>query len=202
VCELNEVINVICEGYSEQRYLTLINRFFRTNKVNITFHPIEIGGGHFNVVKGQLKRHGYLKKKTNYSEVFVWVDKDVYIRDEQGNNAKYEAFIKEYPGLKFCFNYLSFEDFFMLHQDVDTIKKWHDMCRKEGHFKNPIKSEKCLKMIKKLVPDYEKGSLPSEFRIDENSLKHLFRNSEAYKNWGFGSDIIAILQNIWNKIEK
>jgi hypothetical protein len=198
MCEVNKIINVVCEGRSESAYLNQINRFLKEKNIKTTFLPNLTYGGHFNVIEKKLRKLGYLKKRKSYSneELRIWVDKDVYERNEQKNKDKYENFIQKHPQLTFCFNRFSFEDFYILHFDAETVGKWYDLCRKEDHFNAPIKSEVCEKLILRVVPNYEKGNVPFGF-IDGKSLENLFENNKKYE---FESDIINVLKPILNTI--
>ncbi|GHU21360.1 hypothetical protein FACS189472_13950 [Alphaproteobacteria bacterium] len=198
MCKVNRIIKVVCEGRSESAYLNQINRFLKENSIKIIFSPVSTDGGHFNVIKKKLQELGYLKKKTAYQnrELIIWVDKDVYERNEQKNKDKYEDFIQKYPLLTFCFNRFSFEDFYILHFDAETVIKWYDLCRKKGHFNVPIESKVCENLILGIVSNYEKGDISSEF-INKDSLKNLLENNKKYE---FESGIVDILKPILNTI--
>jgi hypothetical protein len=197
--EVNEVIKVICEGRSEAAYLNQINHFLKENGVKTIFLPIPTYGGHFNVIRKKLQQLGYLRKKAvcRNEKVIIWVDKDVYERNEQKNQDKYEDFIKKYPLLFFHFNRFSFEDFYILHEESENVRMWYNICRKKGHFsEKPLTSQISEELIKEILPGYKKGEISTSF-ISINSLKNLFINNGKYE---FKSDIVDFLRPILSKI--
>jgi hypothetical protein len=199
MCE-NKIIYVICEGRSEEAYLASMNLFFRDNNINIRFAARPTYTGHFNAIKKKLQDFGLLKKRKKTEidlTVIVWIDWDIYERNEQSNKDKYNEFLQKYCMSCFKFNYFSFEDFLILHNDIEIVKQWYELCRKEGHFNGkPIRSDVCEKLIERIIPNYKKGQLPHSF-ITNESLRNAFENNAKYF---FRSDIVDFLKPILDGI--
>ena len=83
-------IIVICEGKSETKYLQELNRFLRENSTenSIVFVPKTVGTGHFTEVIKKYRSERKLNKKAN---IEIWVDYDIYKRNEQKNCDKYKT---------------------------------------------------------------------------------------------------------------
>jgi hypothetical protein len=164
---------IICEGDSEYAYIQEFNRYFKAQEINIILFPYPVNTGHFKEVR---KKYKHEKEKNKKSKFCIWVDYDIYIKNENGNNDKYEKKPKGIPD--FRFNCFSFEDFLILHLNKNSIFKYQKICEKKNHFKMPMKAEVYIPLIKEnIFSDYEKGSLPADFKISKESLENLFSNN-------------------------
>ncbi|MCA6072240.1 MAG: RloB family protein [Endomicrobium sp.] len=104
---LNSRYIIICEGKSEVAYIQELNKYFREKNISINLVSKPVGGGHYADVVRKYKEEF---KKNNEYGFRIWVDKDIYERNEQKNWDKYNKRPKNIPD--FCFNIFNFEDFF------------------------------------------------------------------------------------------
>ena len=188
-------IIVICEGKSETKYLQELNRFLRENSTenSIVFVHKTVGTGHFTEVIKKYRSERKLNKKAN---IEIWVDYDIYKRNEQQNCDKYK---KKPKGISdFKFNYFNFEDFLIMHFNDDVLNKWKEICKANNHFNEPMKSEKYLKLIQQnIFADYDKSSLTNLFVFNKQTLENLFKHNAEQSE--FKSDFAEFLENIINK---
>ena len=184
-------IIVICEGKSENKYLQELNRFLRETTVDnsIVFIPKEVGTGHYTEVIKKYRNERKLNKKAN---IEIWVDYDIYKRNEQKNYNKYESKPKGIPNFKF--NYFNFEDFLIMHFDDKVLNKWKEVCKVNDHFNEPMKSDKYLNLIKNIFLDYDKGSLTSLFVFSKRTLENLFKHNAEQSE--IKSDFAEFLRGI------
>lgn len=77
---------ILCEGSSEVAYIQILNRILNDNNINISFAVKEIGTGNFSDVEKAYKKQCKENKKL---EKVIWVDKDIYKRNDRNNNTKY-----------------------------------------------------------------------------------------------------------------
>ena len=94
---------------------------------------------------------------------------------EQKNMDKYNKKHKNIPD--FCFNIFNFEDFFILHYPKDKISNYRKLCEDKGHFKNPLHDKEYMLLIRKVIEEYNKGSLPNDFIISTEILNNLFNRN-------------------------
>ena len=187
---------IICEGKkSEVKYLQELNRYL-AEEYCIYYKKFvckPVGTGHYNEVIKKYRSERKLDKKAN---IEIWVDYDIYKRNEQKNLDKYQNKPNGIPNFKF--NYFNFEDFLIMHFDDDTLNKWKEICKTNNHFNEPMKSEKYLKLVKlNLFPDYDKSLLTTEFEINNNSLNNLFKHNS--KQSELKSDFAEFLESVIGK---
>jgi hypothetical protein len=159
---MNELKNryiIICEGSkSEVAYIQKLNKYFREQNINITLIPKAVETGHYTAV---IKKYRYEFKKNKKCNFIIWVDKDIYQRNNQKNLNKYTKKPHNVPD--FCFNIFNFEDFLILHYPKDSVLQHQKRCEHENHFENPLDSKKYMPLIKEVIPGYNKSSLPKKF---------------------------------------
>lgn len=180
----NKIYIILCEGSSERAYIQLINRFFKENEININFVAKEIGTGHFYQVEKAYKEN---KNK----EIIIWVDEDIYKRDDKSNGTSYLNKKQNIPD--YIFTKYNFEDFLVMHLDDDVINKWHQVLNTKGHFNVPLKSNEYIPLIKEniaLFQDYEKGDIP--FEITFEKIKQAY-NTNQKQNINFKCDILKYI---------
>lgn len=187
-------IIVICEGKSETKYLQELNRFLRENSAenSIVFVPKPVGTGHYTEVVKKYRGERKLNKNT---DIEIWVDYDIYKRNEQKNLDKYKKKPKGIPNFKF--NYFNFEDFLIMHFNDDVLNKWKEICKVNNHFNEPMKSDKYLKLIKNIFSDYDKSSLTNLFVFNKQTLENLFKHNAEQSE--IKSDFAEFLENIIDK---
>jgi hypothetical protein len=167
---------IICEGTaSEVKYLQELNRYLRELSIYKIFIPKPVGTGVYTEVVKEYKK---VKRHNKRSNIEIWVDNDIYKRNDQHNQDRYNKKNKAIPD--FRFNYFNFEDFMIMHFDDLVLSKWENICNNTHHFDNPMHSEQYMKLIKdNLFPDYTKSSLTKDFVINKNSLKKLIEHNDT-----------------------
>lgn len=195
----NKQYIIIGEGKkSEDKYLQDLNRYLleEYSIYTKTFVYIPVGTGLITEIKKVYKK---IKKENPRSAIEIWVDYDIYKRNEQGVLEKYKKNVEEGRIPEFKFNYFNFEDFLIMHFDSNTLSKWETICKANNHFDTPMKSIVYLKLIRaNLFKDYDKNSLTHEFNIDKNSLENLFRNNS--KQSDIKSDFATFLERVLKPI--
>lgn len=169
-----KVVFVVCEGLSDEKYLQWLSSFFNSNNIPLVLKPYSIGTGNFLAVKAKYKEvFKAASRDHSKPEVIVWVDKDIYIRNEGRNGTKYEN-KRSLPDFKF--SYMNYEDFLTLHNN-EQLKRWTEICRGRHHFSSPMQSDEYLRLFKEhIFQAYQKGTLPEEFvRLDDSEKAILIR---------------------------
>lgn len=110
---------ILCEGSSEYAYIQILNRILNDNNINISFVAKGIGTGHFSDVEKAYKKQCKENKKI---DKVIWVDKDIYKRNDRNNGIEYAG--KADNISDFLFTTYNFEDFLVMHLDDDTVNKW------------------------------------------------------------------------------
>lgn len=158
----NNFVHVVCEGKSERNYLAALNRLFRDSGIGVTLvYPKpqkrgrEDGGGHFKVIQRAYRE--YVGSNRNIHP-WVWVDWDVYLRNDQHCRELYESRAAGIPA--FLFSICNFEDFLVLHSSRERVMDWVQICSEHQHFDLPMQAEKYMPLFKRQFPEYRKGSLP------------------------------------------
>jgi len=166
---IKKVYFVLCEGASERAYLQELNRFFNKENYPFTLVPKSLGGGAYRRV---VKKYKIEKKEHAKQPVLIWIDKDMYQRNDNRNWELYRNKPKDIPD--FYFSYMNFEDFLSLHHP-EWSKKWQKICLKRNHFQHPMYEREYLPLwLNNIYSDYKKGELP--FHIDSEALNCLFDN--------------------------
>jgi hypothetical protein len=162
---------VVCEGPSETAYLQELNRFFRESQINILFVPKSSNGGKYSLVE---KKYREIYKNNKKSQIMIWVDYDIYWRNDQENRESYAAKSSKIPD--FLFSRMNFEDYLTLHLEDRELKKWIIQCESHKHFTNPMHSTVYEPLFKdSLFENYKKGDMP--FSITQERLNRLFEKN-------------------------
>ncbi|MBQ8784523.1 MAG: hypothetical protein IJZ59_00580 [Alphaproteobacteria bacterium] len=183
---------IICEGPSEKAYLQELNRYLEDNDYPVTIVPKTINNGHFK--PAQIK-FNEVKKQNPKDIIYIWVDKDTYIRNDEGDGEKYNKKPKNIPD--FHFNYHNFEDFLAMHMPDDILSNWQEICRKKNHFNKPLHANIYEPLYKQnIINDYEKGSMPFPITKEQiiNALKNQKDTSVLFK-----SDFLNLLDDLIKK---
>lgn len=157
---------VVCEGDSERNYIAAINRLLCRAEGTMAFRAWPAGSGHFSRVR---QAYEDAQRKNRRQEIVIWVDEDLYVRNERGCRDMLQA----WKGSAFRFSRMNFEDFLFLHRP-DLLGQWLQFCSERHHFSAPMVSEEYMVGVKKLLPEYEKGDLP--FDITPDALRAMFAN--------------------------
>ena len=185
--ETHKTYIILCEGSSEYAYIQILNRILLENNINISFVAKKIGTGHFidvvKVYKKQCKENKKLDK-------VIWVDKDIYKRNDKDNDTKY-ASKKNVPD--FLFTTYNFEDFLVMHLDDDIINSWEQILNTNGHFNQPLVAAVYEQLIKDSITiftDYKKGVIPFEITLD--NIRQAYKTHQA-TNIKFKSDLLDFI---------
>lgn len=174
-------IIVICEGASEWTYLQRLNAFLAGLPFPDGWYEVPVrfigrpgrngvGSGSFNAVKRELA----VARKLNRSAMaWVWVDADLYVRNERACGDSYRGRSGGVP--PFCFSLYNFEDFVALHLDDEGFERWARVMTEGGHFRSPLPWEAYKGLFASVLPEYRKGDLPADF-ITVESLGNLRRH--------------------------
>lgn len=175
----NLFLHVVCEGKSERNYLAALNRLLRDSDIGITLvypkpgkkEPKD-GGGHFKIVQRKYKEY---VRNNRHVHPWIWVDWDLYCRNDQDCMKLYQTRAKGIPD--FLFSIHNFEDFLVLHNSTNRVHDWLKVCREHNHFNSPMHSSEYMPLFKMQFPEYKKGRLPDSLAMltnehIENALIH------------------------------
>lgn len=176
---------MVCEGFSERAYLQRLQSFLDAQtedwSVPLRFIPKlpvnsdgdENGGGLYTNVTRCYKQQ---RKENKKSKIEVWVDHDIYVRQdsapERRNVASYMGKPAGIPD--FVFSFHNFEDFLALHLDDAAIQRWHTAFD-PAHVAKPLHSVDYLPLYESVIPGYRKGDLSPDF-ITRDSLSRMKAN--------------------------
>lgn len=170
-------ISVVCEGRSEYVYLQRLQSFLEKQAdgwdIPLQFFPKEgpeVNGGDYRIAVANYKR---VWNGNRRAHIEVWVDYDIYLRDDRQNMAKYRSKPSGIPDFRFAFH--TFEDFLVMHMEEALVGKWRAVFEPQGHFKTPLHSSKYEPLFQEIIPLYRKGTLSPDF-ITVESLKRLKKN--------------------------
>ena len=165
---------IICEGTSEYAYIQKLNRFLVENNYDFTLNAKIVGSGHYKPIQ---KKYLYERKNNPKLPIKIWVDKDTYVRNDEGDRENYEKKPSKIPD--FLFSTMNFEDFLALHTDKETLEHWFQICSRKKHHITPLKESDYLPLVKEhLFANYSKGDIP--FEITSEKLEQLFKQKEEY----------------------
>lgn len=168
----NKTYMILCEGSSEFAYIQQINRILDQNNISISLVAKEIGTGHFSDVEKAYKKQ--CKENKKLAKV-IWVDKDIYTRNDKHNDTKYSNKEPNIPD--FLFTTYNFEDFLVMHLDDNIVNAWEQILNVNRHFNTPLKSNEYIPLLKENIAifnNYEKGNIP--FDITLENIKQAYRN--------------------------
>lgn len=180
---MNKIILVVCEGKSEKAYLQELNRFLRENEIPLLFKVEVSEGGDYHFVDPCFRK---CQKENKRMRIVIWVDRDIYRRNDRGNQDAYTKKPKGIPNFKF--NIENFEDFLVMHLTDDRVDLWHTACSNNGHFTSPLHAREYGPLLQSAIfPTYKKGTLPENFVIDFRALQNL-KNHNADTKIPFRSE--------------
>lgn len=183
---------IICEGNSEYAYIQKLNRFLSENNHNFTLIAKIVGTGHYKEVQRKYRSE---RKNNPKLPIEIWVDKDTYVRNDEGDRDNYAHKSSKIPD--FLFSTMNFEDFLVLHTDKQTLEKWFQICSRQHHHITPMKESGYLPLVKQhLFPNYTKGDIP--FDITTERLEQLFKNknkSEYFFRCEFADLLEKLIKN-------
>jgi phage pi2 protein 07 len=157
--KIHKTFCVICEGKSEVAYIQEFRRLLRELGISSNILPYSVGTGHYVEVVRKYRQVCKERRKDKIDSFIIWVDADVYKRNEQKNQTKYSKKQKYIPNFKF--NTYNFEDFLVMHLPKEEVAKWEKICSDAGHFITPMHSDVYLPLLcKSILPTYCKGELP------------------------------------------
>ena len=162
---MNRIIIVVCEGNSEYAYLQELNRFLRENEIPLRFIGVVSEGGDFSKVNSCFRN---CRKGNKNNPIVVWVDNDIYKRNDRKCGDHYATKPQGIPNFKF--NYENFEDFLVMHLPDDRVSTWQTICSNAGHFTNPLHSAQYLPLLSAIFPSYRKGTLPESLGVNNTTL--------------------------------
>ncbi len=186
---MNKIILVVCEGNSERAYLQELNRFLRESEIPLVFNVEVSAGGDYRLVDLCFRR---CRKGNRTMDIVVWVDDDIYKRNDKGNRDNYARRPKGIPAFKF--NYENFEDFLVVHLPDDRVESWQEICNHERHFTSPMHANEYVPLLLKnsILPGYKKWTFSECLVIDQGSLDNLERhNTDAAIS--FNSDFATFI---------
>ena len=177
---------VICEGRSEFVYIQRLQSFLDEQStsgwgVPLQFFPrmaknpdgSDKGGGDYkNVVSGYKAQ----RKDNKRMKIEVWVDYDIYKRNDKNNMTNYRLKPAGIPDFKF--SYHNFEDFLVMHMENEKVGVWREQVQSSGHLAAPLHSKDYVVLFDCIMPGYKKGDLSPDF-ISKESLLRLKRNLQG-----------------------
>ena len=166
----NKIIVVVCEGASEKAYLQELNRYFDEEAIPLSFIPKSADGGDYAKVA---RKYREVRKANHKEEIIIWVDWDIYQRNDRKNLDNYHRKPADIPD--FLFSYKNFEDFLSMHFDRAEMDKWMSSCIGRNHFDTPSHSSEYLEdFITFIGKSYTKGEMPIDitFHALENLKRH------------------------------
>lgn len=211
---MNTQYLVICEGVSECNCLLHLNRLMRAlpppegcfrslefvglpkTLDALTLKRKGVGSGEFGKVvqayKGEYKR-------ARSAKFLIWVDDDLYVRNDKSCGVNYERRPAGIPA--FSFSTHNFEDYLALHLSDELFELWKSTCSANDHFSSPLYGadyERCFRLV---LPDYKKGELPDDF-LSLDALQNMVRHQQKLpamatgpinRSRTFAADLAAIL---------
>lgn len=169
----NRIYIVICEGKSEEAYIQNLNRLLRERDSQIVLIAKSADTGHFAKVVKTLKRE---QKNNPRQHVMVWLDWDIYQRNENNNRTLYDTKDRTLPD--FFFSRQNFEDFLATHLPWAQLNQWLTICQQHHHFDSPLPAEAYGHLFREhLFPTYRKGELPFP-ELTEDLLQQMLINQQ------------------------
>ena len=188
----NSFLIIVCEGESEVAYIQELNRLFRELEISATVHPVCVGTGFFSNVVAAYRNARRANPRT---DIQIWVDWDVYARNERQCLDAYSRKGKSIPS--FCFSRQNFEDFLTTHLAENELARWLEVCRNSGHLMTPLHSEQYIPLFREtLFPRYSKGDIP--FLLTQERIERMLQNQDKGEmplHCDFADTIRYILSN-------
>jgi hypothetical protein len=163
---------VICEGASETAYFQKLNRYLRESQINLTLLPKCCKGGQYSIV---VQKYKQVFKGNKNSLILIWVDYDMYCRNDQGNQDSYNNKPSGIPD--FLFSRMNFENYLALHMEKEQLDKWILQCVSHNHFQEPMHAAVYEDIFREtMFKGYKKGDMP--FSITQDHLDRLFKTNK------------------------
>jgi len=160
---------IVCEGPSEVAYIQKLNRLLREIDMQAILSPKPVHTGIYKTVMDKYKAE---KKNNPRTKISVWVDYDLYARNNSNCMTGYNETKDKVP---FMFSKQNFEDFLALHLDDEKLNNWLNVCNVNNHFRVPMHENVYEPLVKQhLFSNYEKGDLPFELTLA--MIGNLFRH--------------------------
>lgn len=187
---------IVCEGKSDLSYLHALQRFVENdialpagrNDPLLRFvpYPEPCGtctGGYDKITAA------YRSAVEDFSPdpVEIWVDADIYIRDEplgpDSDRSNGEEYGNKSPDIPvFSFSFHNFEDFIVLHADDAVFLKWKELVlaargaqSQRKHCDWPLPRAEYAPLFQKVLPHYSKRRTPFPLSVERltNLRRHL-----------------------------
>lgn len=192
---MEKKVIVVCEGKSDVAYLNALQRFIENDiplqpgqddpLLRFVPYPELLGtctGAYDKIVEA------YQEASTVFAPdpVEIWVDADIYIRNEALNSDSNKFNGTEYQNRSddipvFYFSYHNFEDFIALHCDDATFASWKSnvlqaigIGRNQPHHDFPLTRAEHAPLFQKVLPHYSKRKTP--FALSVACLANLRRH--------------------------
>lgn len=193
---MEKKVIVVCEGKSDVSYLNALQRFVENDiplplgeddpLLRFVPYPELLGtctGAYDKIVEA------YYEAKEVFApdSVEIWVDADIYIRNEalnadptKFNGTEYQNRPKDIP--MFLFSYHNFEDFIALHCDDKTFGLWKSNVLQalgtdsgKSHHDHPLTRAEHAPLFQKVLPHYSKRKTPFTLSVERlaNLRRHL-----------------------------
>lgn len=185
---MEKKIIIICEGKNDVSYLNALQRFVENDvpllpgEVDplLRFIPLpeEEGNctGQFDKIVDTYQSAIEIFDKVSVS---VWVDADIYIRNESFHSDKTKFNGTEYLNRSsdipvFYFSYHNFEDFLALHFDIEKFQYWKssvllvpNKLSNLSHHDSPLSRSEYAPLFQKVFPRYsKKKKMPFDLSIE------------------------------------
>ena len=193
---MEKKVIIVCEGKNDVSYLNALQRFVENDiplppgQIDpfLRFIPFpELEGtctGQYDKIVVAYRSATELFAPTS---VEVWVDADIYIRNEMFNSDANKSNGTEYLNRPadvpiFFFSYHNFEDFVALHYDEKTFQAWKSNvlfvtsgAEELSHHDSPLTRTEYAPLFQKVFPHYSKKKrMP--FELSTERLANLRRN--------------------------
>lgn len=162
---------IVCEGSSEKAYVQALNRILYRGSDAWplpAFRPELAGQGCYSSV---VKTFKVVVGKNKNARPLIWVDRDIYLRNERDSETNYRNKPAGIPD--FLFSTMNFEDFLTLHCENEIFESWLQICQAKNHFRQPMTAKEYLPLFLEIFPDYKKGDLP--FIVCEENVRRMIR---------------------------
>ncbi|MGM0431229.1 MAG: hypothetical protein ACQEQU_00785 [Spirochaetota bacterium] len=168
----NKPILIVCEGPSERAYMQELNRYFEEEDIPLILIAKPSNGGQYSLV---IKKYKETRGANKNSIIHIWVDWDIYLRNDERNMDNYTRKPSGIPD--FQFSYMNFEDFLSMHLSREELNWWWVSCTSRNHFTTPSHSNDYIPAFKECIDEeYTKGEIPIE--INCQSLANMRRHQE------------------------
>ena len=94
--------------------------------------------------------------------------------------------------VKIIYSYENFEDFLSMYLEQKLFEQWERICLEQNHFETPMSSAVYEPLIRTIIKGYSKEKLPSEIRIDIDTVK-ILKERQNNKNFHAKYDLINFI---------